>query len=302
MTRENNDNDTDAMRPAGASAVTSDGGDQAQPRGGNIWLRVISGVVMAAIGLGTAYLGTLPFAILTFFIAAVMAWEWTRIVRGTSNDIAFYIYIATLLAAAILTGLGMAGLAVAAVMTGSLIVFALLFGRSHSILSMLGVVYTGLPVIALGWMRGDGALGFRAALFVIAAVAVTDTFAYFSGRTIGGAKLMPSISPNKTWAGLVGGVLATALFGAIYPTLSGSGDALWLAGLGAVLAIIGQAGDLAESALKRRFALKDASALIPGHGGVMDRMDGVVTASIAAGLIAFAIDLYAPTRALLYGS
>lgn len=288
-------------REANAGAANGAGASTAK-NGTNVWLRILSGAVMAGVGLLIAYLGALPFAILTFAIAAVMSWEWTRIVRGNIGDLAFYVHIVAVAVAAVLTGLGMAGLAIVAVATGALVVFALLFGRSHPVLSMLGVIYTGLPVITLGWLRGDGSLGFLAAVFVLAVVAIADTAAFFAGRSIGGARLMPSVSPNKTWSGLIGGVLAASVFGAAYPFITGSGDMVWLACLGVLLALIGQAGDLAESALKRRFALKDASDLIPGHGGFMDRMDGVVTASIAAAIIAFAIDLYAPARALLYGS
>ena len=123
-----------------------------------------------------------------------------------------------------------------------------------------------------------------------------------AGRSIGGPKLWPEVSPNKTWSGLIGGVLAAAITGVLFAKISGTGSASWLASLGFIMGLVAQGGDLAESALKRHFNLKDASHLIPGHGGFMDRMDGVVTASIAAALIAFAIDAYAPARALLYGS
>jgi phosphatidate cytidylyltransferase len=139
-------------------------------------------------------------------------------------------------------------------------------------------------------------------LFILLAVAATDTAAYFTGRTIGGPKLWPAVSPNKTWSGLAGGVTAAALTGVVFPYVSGSGWSSWLAGLGLFLGLVAQGGDLAESALKRHFGLKDASNLIPGHGGFMDRMDGIVTASVAAALIALASEAYAPARALLYGS
>jgi phosphatidate cytidylyltransferase len=100
----------------------------------------------------------------------------------------------------------------------------------------------------------------------------------------------------------MGGVLAAAIAGALFAWLSGTGSATWLATLGLILGFVAQGGDLFESGLKRHFGLKDSSDLIPGHGGVMDRMDGIVTASVIAALIAFAIDAYAPARALLYGS
>jgi phosphatidate cytidylyltransferase len=196
----------------------------------------------------------------------------------------------------------MAGLAIASTIVGAIAVAALTFGVGNAQLSGVGVLYTGLPVVALGWLRGDEPLGFLATLFVLLSVVVTDVGAYASGRTLGGPKLWPEISPNKTWSGLVGGVLAAAAAGGLFAGLSGTGSAAWLAGLGLVLGIVAQGGDLAESALKRHFGLKDSSDLIPGHGGVMDRMDGIVIASVIAAMIAFAIDAYAPARALLYGS
>jgi phosphatidate cytidylyltransferase len=212
------------------------------------------------------------------------------------------VHIATALAAAGLAAFGMAGLALAAVALGAIVVSALAVGSGHVALSGTGVLYTGLPVIALEWLRGDGSLGLLAVLFILLAVVATDTAAYFTGRAVGGPKLWPAISPNKTWSGLAGGVTAAALIGALFPHITGSGWSSWLSGLGLVLGLVAQAGDLAESALKRHFGLKDASDLIPGHGGFMDRMDGIVTASIAAALIALASEAYAPARALLYGS
>jgi phosphatidate cytidylyltransferase len=134
------------------------------------------------------------------------------------------------------------------------------------------------------------------------AVAVTDVAAFVAGRTIGGPKLWPEVSPNKTWAGLLGGIAAAAVAGFLFPFLTGTGAAFWLASLGLAIGLMAQWGDLAESALKRHFGLKDSGDLIPGHGGFMDRMDGIVTASIAAALIGFSIDAFAPARALLYGS
>jgi phosphatidate cytidylyltransferase len=114
--------------------------------------------------------------------------------------------------------------------------------------------------------------------------------------------LWPSVSPNKTWAGFIGGVIAAALVGALFPLLTGSGSVAWLAGFGLLMGVVSQGGDLLESSLKRRFGLKDAGCIIPGHGGFMDRMDGVVSASILAACIALSIDAYAPARAILYGS
>lgn len=265
--------------------------------------RIVSGVVIGVVALAMTYLSPTLFAVLMFVIAAAMSWEWGRIVRRSAMpDTGMIVHILAVLLAAVLSATDMAGLGIAATVVGAIAVAALVVGTGNARLSGAGVLYTGLPVVALGWIRGDEPLGFLATLFVILSVVVTDIGAYASGRTLGGPKLWPEVSPNKTWSGLMGGVLAAAIAGALFAWLSGTGSATWLATLGLILGFVAQGGDLFESGLKRHFGLKDSSDLIPGHGGVMDRMDGIVTASVIAALIAFAIDAYAPARALLYGS
>jgi phosphatidate cytidylyltransferase len=152
--------------------------------------------------------------------------------------------------------------------------------------------------------------GFLAVVFLFVIVWTTDTFAYICGTLIRGPKLWPSVSPNKTWAGLVGGIvfagLAGLLFALLIPLDAGAADGgpqgagLKLALIGLMLSACAQTGDLAESWLKRTFQVKNASTLIPGHGGFMDRLDGVVAAATLAGLIALASDGGSPARALLF--
>lgn len=265
--------------------------------------RIVSGVAIGAVALAMTYWSPALFTILMLIIAAAMSWEWGRMVRGAPlTDPAMIVHILAVLLAALLSATDMAGLAIASTVIGAIAVAALTFGVGNAQLSGAGVLYAGLPVVALGWIRGDEPLGFLATLFVLLSVIVTDIGAYASGRTLGGPKLWPAVSPNKTWSGLIGGVLAASIAGGLFAWLSGTGSASWLAGLGLVLGLVAQGGDLAESALKRHFGVKDSSNLIPGHGGVMDRMDGIVTASVIAAIVAFAIDAYAPARALLYGS
>jgi phosphatidate cytidylyltransferase len=265
-------------------------------------LRIVSGSAIGIVALTMLYWSPLAFAVLTFLVAAAMSWEWGRIVRGPMPDAGLIVHVAAVLVAAVLTSQDMAGMAIVAAVIGAGAVAALLAGSDRTRLSAGGVLYTALPVIALGWLRGDEPLGFLATLFVIVAVAVTDVAAFATGRTLGGPKLWPEVSPNKTWSGLLGGIAAAAIGGALFSYISGTGGAVWLASLGLAVGLISQWGDLAESALKRHFGLKDSSGLIPGHGGFMDRMDGLVTASIAAALVGFLIDAFAPARALLYGS
>ncbi len=265
-------------------------------------LRVVSGTAIGIIAFVMLYWSPGAFAVLTFFVAAAMSWEWSRIVRGAMPDSGLVVHILAVLAAAVLTARDMAGMGIVAAIVGAVAVAALATGSDRARLSGAGVLYTAFPVIALGWLRGDEPLGFLATLFVVVAVAATDVAAFIAGRTIGGSKLWPEISPNKTWSGLLGGIAAAAVSGALFSLISGTGGAIWLASLGLAIGLVSQWGDLAESAFKRHFGLKDSGDLIPGHGGFMDRMDGIVTASVMAALIGFSIDAFAPARALLYGS
>ena len=125
--------------------------------------------------------------------------------------------------------------------------------------------------------------------------------AFVAGRSIGGPKLWPAISPNKTWAGFIGGVGSSAALSALFAQLIPGATSLKLGAIGLALGIVAQAGDLAESALKRRFNVKDAGRLIPGHGGLMDRLDGFVAVAIAAALLALLWNAKAPATALLLG-
>ena len=262
--------------------------------------RVLSGLVLAAGVIAMTLAGSLPFAVLMAAVGGVVAWEWGRIVRGIDADVVMAAHVGTVVAAVVLAYGSLPGLAVLAIAIGVILVALLSFGR-HGILSATGVAYAALPAVALIWLRSDALLGASAVLFVILVVAAADTSAYFAGRLLGGPKLWARISPNKTWAGLVGAVIGGLGAGLLTGYWIAGASPAWLMLLGAGLAIVAQAGDLAESALKRNFGTKDASALIPGHGGFMDRVDGLVTASVAAAIIAALINLQAPAQALLLG-
>ena len=260
--------------------------------------RVISGVFIASVALAAILAGSYIWAIAVALVVGIAAWEWGRIVRGGGADPALVSHVVTAVAAVLLTSTGNRGWALLLVFVGS--AEMLWSSRTrHPVLSAAGVLATGLPAVALVWLRDDATFGTVAVLFVVTAVAMTDIGAYFSGRLIGGPKLWPRISPNKTWAGLGGGMIAAALVGAIVAnTVSGAATSHLML-LGALLAVVAQAGDLAESALKRRFGVKDASQLIPGHGGVMDRIDGLATASLLAAVWGLCFNSAAPAQALL---
>jgi phosphatidate cytidylyltransferase len=188
-----------------------------------------------------------------------------------------------------------------ATMSMAILATLLSLGR-NSLFSALGVFYAGLPAVALIWLRSDATLGLLAVIFVIIVVIASDTAGFLSGRLLGGPKLWPRVSPNKTWAGFIGALLASCIVGALFWLAVPDASVVRLAAAGAMLSFVAQAGDLAESAIKRRFGAKDSSTLIPGHGGVMDRVDGLVAAATAVGLASFVINVHSPAHALLLGS
>jgi len=163
-----------------------------------------------------------------------------------------------------------------------------------------GVPYAGALGVAPIVLRSDGEAGFLAMIFLFAIVWATDIVAYFVGRGIGGPKLMPQVSPKKTWSGALGGTVA-AVFAALAMAKAAALTGWFaIAMLAIILSVVAQGGDLFESFLKRRFGAKDSSHLIPGHGGLMDRLDGFVTASVVAALIGLARGGFdAPGRGLL---
>ena len=152
-------------------------------------------------------------------------------------------------------------------------------------LSWLGVIYIAMAIYAMLWLRYDGQFGVYNILWLFLVVWATDIFAMVVGKTVKGPRLAPRISPNKTWSGLVGGMTAASTVSFIFAYMQDSPYLLLCAIFGAVFAIVEQMGDLLESMLKRKFGVKDSSQLIPGHGGVLDRIDGLLLLSICMALI-----------------
>lgn len=282
--------------------------EAAPPSGGPVYsgatrladlkVRLLSAIVLVAIVIGALVGGRYAFGAVVTVVAVLMSWEWSRVVRTLQPDPPMVVHMVTVAIAGVLTIFHAAALGLAVLLVGTFLVFALLF-TTKPMLSALGVLYTGLPAVALIWLHADVPYGVQAIILLIIIVATTDTFAFFSGRLIGGPKLMPRLSPNKTWSGLIGGVLAASAAAAAYAWVVDLTP--WRLAVDAVfLAIVSQAGDLLESGLKRAFGVKDASNLIPGHGGFMDRMDGLAAAAGAAGLAALFANPAAPAQFLLY--
>ncbi|HMO86854.1 MAG TPA: phosphatidate cytidylyltransferase, partial [Lacipirellulaceae bacterium] len=142
-----------------------------------------------------------------------------------------------------------------------------------------GLVYLGLPVVALLWLRHDAQWGMATILWLFASVAAIDTGAYFAGKGIGGPKLAPLISPNKPWAGLAGGAAAAGACGLIAAIILGT-DIVAAVAFSVILAPVAQIGDIGESAVKRYFGVKDSGSILPGHGGILDRIDGLLAAAV----------------------
>lgn len=246
----------------------------------NLQLRIISAVVLAVVVLAVTYAGGIAFRILAAAIAAAMFYEWcamSRNVTAVRDQI-----LAGLLLAMVLAGIvfGYPALGVlAAIIVSTVVVFVVCRFAGQGAWVPAGLAYAGLSALSLAYLRDDDQAGLIAILFLFAVVWATDISAYFVGRSVGGPKLAPSISPGKTQSGAVGGIVGGVVAGLAVAILAGLTGLALLALVAFVLSIVSQAGDLVESWVKRRHGVKDSGKLIPGHGGVMDRADGLVVAA-----------------------
>lgn len=268
-------------------------------RGGELALRVCSALVLVPIAIGTAYLGGWPFAVFWGLAAMGVLWEWISLVARSDHR------------TVLMTGGASLALAVALVATGHLLAAVIVLAISTLGVAALapakwrtwiaaGVPYAGALGVAPVVLRSDSEDGFLAVIFLFAIVWTTDVVAYFSGRAIGGPKLMAQVSPKKTWSGAIGGTLAAVVVAFVLAKVMALSGLFAIAMLAVVLSICAQGGDLFESFLKRRFGAKDSGHLIPGHGGLMDRLDGFITASVVAALIGLLRGGFeAPGRGLL---
>ncbi len=247
-------------------------------------MRLASAIVLGSTALACFWLGGAAFAILVIVVALLMCWEWDRLTGGDGRGWPAFWLGTVVIAVLALASFGWPEIALVVAGAGALGValVARLAARPPG-WALLGVPYIVLPCVAVIWLRAVA--GFEAVAWLLVVVWATDTGAYAFGRAIGGPKLAPRISPNKTWAGLIGGMAVAAAAGLLLALVFAIGQPGLLAIAGAVLAVIGQAGDLSESAIKRYFHVKDSSNLIPGHGGVLDRVDGLLFAAPLSAMI-----------------
>jgi phosphatidate cytidylyltransferase len=262
-------------------------------------LRVGSALVLAPLAIGIAYVGGWPFAVFWGVAAVGVLWEWTTLAAGDDRRSVSIAGGASIVLALALAQTDHLVAAIIVLAMGALATAALA-PAARRLWVASGIPYAGALGVAPIVLRSDDGHGFLAIVFVFAIVWATDVLAYFVGRALGGPKLMARVSPKKTWSGALAGAAAAVLAGVAVARIAGLAGLVPVAVIALLLSVLAQAGDLFESALKRRFGAKDSGHLIPGHGGLMDRLDGFVTAALLAALIGLARGGFeSPGRGLL---
>jgi len=262
---------------------------EATPASRNLLMRVLAAAVLVPLAIGSAYAGGVLWALLVTLAVIGLFVEWLMVVGALHQGVLQQRGVAVAGAIALaVTGACLAlarfDLALLAAVAGLAVVAAR--SSQSRLWAAMGFLYAASALFAALALRADQEMGFAALVFLLLVVWATDIGGYFAGRGIGGPKLWPRVSPNKTWAGAVGGFLGSLVVAAGFAAC-GIGRLLPLLVLGGVLSVAGQLGDLFESAVKRRFGVKDSSHIIPGHGGLMDRLDSLVAVLVLAAILGF---------------
>lgn len=272
--------------------------EPAQPPAGvraasDLGVRTVSALVLGAVTLAATWIGGWPFALLWLVGGLCLLSEWLRMMRVEPYALLLGVLGFALVALSVELHVGDGSLREAAITAGAAPVAALIFGADgrNRLWAAAGFLYAAVIVAVPVLVRADPARGIVGVAWMFAVVWTTDIAAYFVGRSLGGPKLWPQVSPKKTWSGFMGGVTAGTLAGLAVISVAAERTgwvSAWSAGsaalLSALASIASQGGDLAESALKRRFGVKDSGGLIPGHGGVMDRLDGFWAVALGVGV------------------
>ena len=238
--------------------------------------RAASGLAMAAVGLSAIWAGGLIFAALVIVLGGLMTWEAARLFSSTAPARA-----AITGAAALALSLWLPGLFVLPLVAAAVLVNAETVARARAPFAALALAALLAPWVIHDLRAGDAGLVW--VLWLVLVVIVSDVAGYFAGKAIGGPRFWPRISPKKTWAGTAAGWAGAALVGAAFADPTGAGAVL--IPVSVLVGFAGQMGDIGESAVKRMQGVKDSSALIPGHGGVLDRFDAMLGAALALGLV-----------------
>lgn len=264
--------------------------------------RLLSALVLGPVALACVWVGAVPFAILLALCVAVLAWEWvhlcglrTRALPGAAVPAA--VFLALALEVADLHAAAWGTLALGFALAWAVAERAARHAAERlpdrppqpALRLALGTLYIGVAGLCLIWLRGSGEAGRDTLVFLLAVVWATDVGAYLAGRALGGPRLWPAVSPGKTWSGAAGGLVAAVALAAWLAPALHPGSAAKAALVAVALSLATQGGDLLESAIKRHFKVKDTSSLIPGHGGLLDRLDGLLAAAPVAALVVLAL-------------
>jgi phosphatidate cytidylyltransferase len=269
---------------AGLDPVSGSDGAPKSLSANNLALRVLSAVVLAPLALLTAYLGGWPFALFWGVAALAVLWEWITLVVGPTYRLMYSLCGGALAIAGFLAWLGRPTAAMLIVGLGALAA-AIFAPNERRLWVTIGIGYAGALLLTPIFLRADQTFGFLVIVFLFAIVWSTDILGYFAGRTFGGPKLLPTVSPKKTWSGAIAGTVGAMIVALLVADQFGLFNRLAILTIALILSVLAQIGDLFESWVKRQFGAKDSSQLIPGHGGVMDRLDGFWAAAIAGCLI-----------------
>ncbi|MES2907313.1 MAG: CDP-archaeol synthase [Pseudomonadota bacterium] len=267
----------------------------------NLHTRIISSFVLAPVALAALWWGGPVAIVATALISAMVYYEWARLTGSSCRSFLFFMSQAIIAITAVLLVLQANEFAAT-----FWIILVVLIGFIHFLFKnadswkALGLLYALTLLVTLLLLRQSPTIGFEAALFVVLVVWVTDSSAYFAGSLIGGKKLLPKISPQKTFAGFYGGLAAAVIVGIVLAFVFKLPSIVMPVLMALVLSLASQIGDLFESWVKRKFHVKDSGGLIPGHGGALDRLDSLVAASLVAYLIGAArAGLASPAQGLL---
>ncbi|HEX4113030.1 MAG TPA: phosphatidate cytidylyltransferase [Stellaceae bacterium] len=256
--------------------------DGAAPRADTLRLRVLSALVLIPLALAAVWFGPPWVTVIVAAAGLAMGWEWGRLSGSGQFGPREIVIVASIILAIGAAAAGRFDLGLTLAVLGA--AAAGWAGRAERSWTALGTVWIACGCAAFLWLDRPAQGGKAAIFWLLGVVWATDIVAYIAGRTIGGPRLAPRISPNKTWSGVAGGLIGG---GAVGLAAAGLADrrAAPLIALSLAVSLFAQGGDLAESAAKRHYAVKDTSHLIPGHGGVLDRLDGLLAAAIVAALL-----------------
>jgi len=248
-------------------------------------VRILSASVLVPVAVACIWFGGVAFTAMVVLFAALMVHEWDRLV-GASGPL-FILQAVVVLGAVLAQPLYGINHALLGFAIGLAVLVAVAAARRRRWMwSLAGAVYVAAPAVSLLWLRGGSQDGILLVAWLFVVVWMTDVGAYVAGKSLGGPKLAPRTSPNKTWSGLIGGALAAAAAGTgLVWAVDGAYSLIMVAIGGFLFAVLSQISDLVESAVKRHFHVKDSGSIIPGHGGVLDRVDGLVLTAPALALI-----------------